>query len=369
MNVTHRKRQQFYALPSSDWQMLAEPPFSLLQNLSDVDDAIDCNAEIADAILECGLRAFKLPMQPGIGHFQNWQDCAKAADLDKAHSTIRQFYRDWSAEGGQERKYCYEYILDQLRVALHDWRAPADQASRPKVLVPGAGLGRLAYEICRAGYEVEGNEISYHQLLASSWVLNHAGATSRALYPFATQFTNLRSRKQQLRKVMIPDIHPVEDLKQASTNGEMKMTAADFVVLYSGKGYQGRFDAVTTVFFIDTAPNFIRYIDTMKNCLRCDGLWINVGPLLWHSDDVCDVEADKGEDKAAREKDDRRDAGIREPGSFELTEEEVIWLLQKRGFQVGQQQTFSDGVGYIQDPDSMLQNKYRVCCWVAKKAV
>lgn len=368
MNVTHRKRQQFYALPSSHQQLLAEPPFSLLQNLSDVDEAIDCNAEIADAILECGLRALKLPTDPETGHVQNWHDCAKVADLDKAHSTIRQFYRDWSAEGAEERRYCYEYILDQLRAAFQDCQASANQASRPQILVPGAGLGRLAYEICRAGYDVEGNEISYHQLLASSWVLNHTAATQRALYPFATQFANLRSRKQQLGRVMIPDVHPAHNREDAPTFGEMKMTAADFVVLYSDEDHRGKFDAVATVFFIDTAPNLIRYIDAVKNCLRRDGLWINVGPLLWHSDAGDDVEVDEGDDKGAMEMDDG-DGGVGEPGSFELTEEEVIWLLQKRGFHVDQQPLLSDGVGYIQDPNSMLQNKYRVCCWVAKKIV
>src|ERR1700744_5035641 len=34
LNTTHRRRQAFYALPSSHWQMLAEPPFSLLDTFS-----------------------------------------------------------------------------------------------------------------------------------------------------------------------------------------------------------------------------------------------------------------------------------------------------------------------------------------------
>jgi carnosine N-methyltransferase len=352
--------------------MLAEPPFSLLQNLSDVDDAIDCNAEIADAILECGLQAFNLPKKPELGHLQNWRDCAKAADVDKAHSTIRQFYRDWSAEGAQERQACNGYVLDQLRAAFQDRRAAAQQASRPKILVPGAGLGRLVYEICRAGYDVEGNEISYHQLLASSWILNHAGATPHPLYPFATQFTNLHSRKQQLRKVMIPDLHPAQALDQVlahgENSGEMGMTAADFAVLYHGKAYHGTFDAVATVFFIDTAPNFLRYIDTVSNCLRTEGIWINVGPLLWHSDVAGGAQTDNARDDGATSRHDGdRDAGIGELGSVELTEEDVIWLLERKGFQIEHRDTLSEGVGYIQDPDSMFQNKYRVSCWVAKK--
>lgn len=40
------------------------------------------------------------------------------------------------------------------------------------VLVPGAGLGRLAFDIAKAGYSSQGNEFSYFMLLASNMVLN-----------------------------------------------------------------------------------------------------------------------------------------------------------------------------------------------------
>jgi carnosine N-methyltransferase len=353
--------------------MLAEPPFSLLKNLSDVDDAIDCNAEIADAILLCGLQALGLSREPEIGHSRNWQGCAKPGDVDKAHSTIRQLYRDWSAEGAREREACYDFVLEQLRASLSRRPTSTAKASRPKILVPGAGLGRLVFELCRAAYDVEGNEICYLQLLASGWILNHAGATPHALYPFATQFTNLRSRKQQLRKVMIPDVNPTKGMEQASTNGEgfgkMNMTAGDFVVLYGGEEYKATFDAVVTMFFIDTAPNLIRYIDTVRNCLTLTGVWVNVGPLLWHSDTACGGKAHDEHHHKAGSGDSDRDkvAGECEMGSFEMTEEEVIWLLEMKGFQMEYREVASNGVGYIQDADSMFQNLYRVSCWVARR--
>lgn len=41
-----------------------------------------------------------------------------------------------------------------------------------KVLVPGAGLGRLAFEIARKGYQCQGNEFSLFMLFASNFVLN-----------------------------------------------------------------------------------------------------------------------------------------------------------------------------------------------------
>ena len=40
------------------------------------------------------------------------------------------------------------------------------------ILVPGAGLGRLAFEIARRGYTCQGNEFSLFMLFASNFVLN-----------------------------------------------------------------------------------------------------------------------------------------------------------------------------------------------------
>lgn len=60
--------------------------------------------------------------------------------------------------------------------------------------------------------------------------------------------------------------------------------------------------------------------------------------------------------------------GIGEPGSFELTNEEVLALVQSMGFSILSHSTLpSSSGGYIQDPDSMLQNRYSCSHWIAKK--
>lgn len=229
----------------------------------------------------------------------------------------------------------------------------------------------MVYEIDRAGYQAEGNEISYHQLLASSWIFNHAGKTPHSLYPFAAQFTNLRSRKQQLRKVLIPDVRLADGMNQVSADGEgfghMTMTAGDFIISYGGKECKSTFDAVVTMFFVDTASNLIRYVETVSNCLKSHGVWINVGPLLWHCDAGLNTQRNDGHDGKTNVGDDDEDTGIGAQGTFELTEEEVIWLLEKKNFQIEHRSISSDGLGYIQDPDSLLQNVYRVSCWVVRK--
>lgn len=45
-------------------------------------------------------------------------------------------------------------------------------AEEVRILVPGAGLGRLAYELAKRGYTCQGNEFSLFMLFASNFVLN-----------------------------------------------------------------------------------------------------------------------------------------------------------------------------------------------------
>lgn len=359
--------------------MLSEPPFNVLDTFVRIDDAIDVNAELAEHILQNALASLGLEDEPEKGSAQYWMDAATPSDIGKANSTIRQFFRDWSREGQRERDVCYGPVLCDLEKHF-------GSSAGVKVLIPGAGLGRLVLELCLAGYHAEGNEISYHQLFASNWVLNHSTRPQEfAIHPFALQFSNVKTREQQLRKVMIPDVHPAtavaerlsttnastpqeQEQEQEHQVGSMSMTSSDFLLAYSQASHANAFDAVATVFFIDTAPNLIRYIQTLHHCLRQGGVWTNVGPLLWHFDGNADNEGVADEQSAEdTDKANEGDRGIAEPGCVELSEEEVILLLEKMGFTVTVTPEAQGECGYIQDPDSMMQHIYRPSHWVAVK--
>jgi carnosine N-methyltransferase len=43
------------------------------------------------------------------------------------------------------------------------------------------------------------------------------------------------------------------------------------------------FDVVVTCFFIDTAVDVVDYIDVIAHVLKEGGLWLNAGPLHYHS--------------------------------------------------------------------------------------
>lgn len=56
--------------------------------------------------------------------------------------------RDWSSFGASERQHCYGPIIEEI-----EKQYPEDTCDRinMNILVPGAGLGRLAFEIASRG--------------------------------------------------------------------------------------------------------------------------------------------------------------------------------------------------------------------------
>lgn len=358
-NVTHLRRQAFYSLQAAHVDLLCASPFSIPDTLGRVDDAIDSNADIAESILNLSLQAFGIDSED-----DSWEGTASTQDLDKARSTIHQLYRDWSAEGQAERDACMTPIIKALEAFAET------QTERVRVLVPGAGLGRLVYDLYRIGFDVEGNEISYHQIMASNFLLNYAGREAHTLYPWALSFSNHLNRENQLQAVRIPDISPAEESTRSdqAPKGAMSMSAGDFCVVYRRPEYESSFDAVATCFFIDTAPNVINYVETVKHILRPGGVWVNLGPLLWHFEST----PTPAEKEQARDLDqgkpDTAPLGIGDPGSFELSNDEVLALLTQFNFEVEEVEHIEHAAaGYIQDRKSMLQNIYRPVFWQARK--
>lgn len=346
--------------------MLARPPFNYLETLDKVDRAIDCNAELARTIVKFGLRSFQMYENTQDGRSEampeQWAGVAKYGDIDKARSTLRQFYRDWSAEGAEERETCY----GPIQRALADERAKHPDIEHLKVLVPGAGLGRLVFDLALNGFDAEGNEISYHQLLASSYMLNSVqSAGQHTIYPWIHSFSNHATRDRHLQGYKIPDIHPSTTMMAASGAGPMSMCAADFLCLYSDEEHKDNYDAVATVFFLDTAPNLIRYLETIHHCLKPGGVLVNIGPLLWHFENA--MPGNHGhDDDGDGEHDTNNSSGIADPGGFELSDDEVMALVEKIGFVVEKKES-GIRAPYIQDSKSMLQTIYNATFWVARK--
>ena len=200
-------------------------------------------------------------------------------DIIKMRSTLRLFTRDWATDGIEERNSTYKPILNELK-NFFEKKTKKEFQDGINILVPGAGLGRLMYEIAKLGFKSQGNEFSYYMLLCSNFIFNNTTKKDEfILQPFIHSFSNIFNEETPFRQILIPDENLGEELSKTDT-GEMSMVAGEFCHVYKDK--INFFDGIVTCYFIDTANNIIEYIETIHNIVKIGGLWVNFGPLLYH---------------------------------------------------------------------------------------
>jgi len=239
-------------------------------------------------------------------------------------------------------------MLDALD--MHFTHLTAEEKESVKVLVPGTGLGRLAYEVVKRGYSCQGYEFSHYMLLSSYFILNRTEQINQhTIYPYIHSFSNMRSSETLFKEIKIPDILP-SDIPRGPS---FSLVAGDFEEIYGilnegdeREPQQGKWDAVLTCFFIDTAKNIVNYLQIIYDLLKPEGIWINLGPLLWHWENV------------------GPGAGTSDI-SIELNLDEIRRLAHKIGFEIGNEQTIV--TTYTGISDSMLGYVYHTAFWTATK--
>ncbi|XP_017055103.1 carnosine N-methyltransferase isoform X2 [Drosophila ficusphila] len=254
-------------------------------------------------------------------------------DMDQAQSTLKLIARDWSIDGALEREQSYKPIID----SIVEYYKPSDyELKEIKILVPGAGLGRLTYELACLGYSCEGNEFSYFMLIASYFVLNLCDYENKyVLYPWVHQYVNNLRREDQVAAVRFPDVCPNKN----PPKGEFVIAAGDFLEVYKTPH---SYNCVATCFFIDCANNVIDFIRTIYKILVPGGIWVNLGPLLYHYSDV------SGQN------------------SIEPTFEDLCIIMESVGFVIEKSRT-GIHTKYAQNPSSMKQSEYQSLFWVCRK--
>ncbi|XP_070535577.1 carnosine N-methyltransferase-like [Ptychodera flava] len=267
-----KSQTDFHALPERHRKML--PDF--LPQLGKIRTCIDHNYEVLKLIIEQADDIFENKAH-GPATDSDLHMPVSTFDLDKVKTTLRQFVRDWSEDGRYERDQSYTPIIEEIQKLF-----PGDQCNvrEVSVLVPGAGLGRLAFEIARRGYMCQGNEISLYMLFGSNFILNRSyGVNYLTIYPWVHNFCNNKSKEDQIRPVHIPDTDP----STLPTSALFSMAAGDFLEVYKDPD---SWDCVATSYFIDTGHNILAYIETIYNILKPGGYWVNLGPLLYHFSDI-----------------------------------------------------------------------------------
>ncbi|GAX11469.1 hypothetical protein FisN_22Lh155 [Fistulifera solaris] len=197
---------------------------------------------------------------------------------DDPHQVVAHIVRDWTAEGKQIRRQLYDWCLSKI--------------DKPglRILVPGAGMGRLAWELARNKHAwVEALESSVGMAAAAASILQRK--QSGMIHPFSSdQFSNEVNSSHRYLRVQYPDVDDVEIFE-----GHLSYTVADFLSLNSVLGNnQSQLDAVVTCFFLDTATNVLEYIAMITKLLKPKGgMWVNVGPLQWHQKSLIRLSADE----------------------------------------------------------------------------
>lgn len=214
----------------------------------------------------------------------------KSSDSSASYDTIQQvmahLVRDWSPEGASIRENLYSWCLAQLPSTSSN----KQQHQQQSILLPGAGMGRLAFDLAVQGHRVHAIETSLSMMSAVSWLFQ--STDSIELHPYVSDaLTN--EVDSNLRYTPVTILCP--DVSLIPTEASLSFTLTDFVHLPMTPG---SYDVVVTCFFIDTATNIFDYIQTIHKALSAaaaaggnnnnegggggGGMWINVGPIQWH---------------------------------------------------------------------------------------
>ncbi|KAL1132661.1 hypothetical protein AAG570_010613 [Ranatra chinensis] len=305
------------------------------QKLDHVIDCIEQNESVIRLIIKDVEQMFENVKEPASSENNPTKSDVIASDIDKVQVTFKQLYRDWSQEGAIEREMCYKPIIDEITSIFSPDHCRTEDIN---ILVPGAGLGRLAYEIAKRGYSCQGNEFSLFMLFASNFILNKChGIEIYEMYPWIQQVDNNLEIEHQAAKVKFPDINPA-DLRQHTKNSKFTMVAGDFLDVYT---YANEWDCVATCFFIDCANNIMTFIEKIYKILKPGGVWINIGPLQYHF------------------------SASPEENSIEPSFEVIKDIINSVGFKIQKERTGVPTL-YSQNPKSMLKYVYEsvffVCC-------
>lgn len=242
-------------------------------------------------------------------------------------------YRDWTQDGQDVRRKTYFPILETVnRLFSADQRLRDPSQGEIHILVPGAGLGRLAFDLAYGEHEpknqarhVTAMDMS-PAMVAATWAVlgvvldaavgEQTGTSDtrrgeserrekdevggRVFHPFLHDpLLNQRTHVRRFYAASFPDKEaiqllvcclrrrsPLLERMPGSTLlhpcSSLALELGDFLQLAHVPAWRTSQDAVVTCFFLDTAPNPLAYLRVVDRLLRPGGYWINLGPLNYH---------------------------------------------------------------------------------------
>ncbi|VUC23251.1 unnamed protein product [Clonostachys rosea] len=261
-----------YANTAKHQKALLEKFVHYSDKFAQIEKLLANNQELCDRIVETALSFYAIDRSELKEHIKNSEKDGRKADKISVSQSLKHIVRDWTAAGGTyERDGCFACLTGVLEKLYPDRK----ERSKPlKILMPGAGIGRLGHEIAEiGGFEVTINEWSMYMNVAYRFLETHGHRiNSETFHPFVDLWSHHVSTADMLRPVTFPDA-PVNA-------SEVLLVEGDFTTVFNTKPFR-HYDVIVTYFFIDTARNLASYFDTIETLLRPGGYWINLGPLLY----------------------------------------------------------------------------------------
>lgn len=297
-----RKRAMFRSLPKEDQDLL--PEFEA--RISAMTSCVDANARFlakmadsADTITSSSSSQHEQqeipspPMLAGVEEGEDNSDPYLRLQEDPKVVLNRGVRRgfanlatDWSSAGASERSKIYVPIVNAVDEAFEEAKKALRSLKRDsfRVLVPGAGSGRLAWELVSKGYCVEGCEESFIELLIGNFIMNNTTATLNnennindsitkfKLYPYVHEHRNMRCKDSVTRSVEVPDVNP----KDVPSSADFTMRAGRFIDAYDGQ--DNVWDVVASFRAFDVGENALDHTRRVAQILKPGGIWVVVGP-------------------------------------------------------------------------------------------
>ncbi|KAF7589568.1 hypothetical protein BBP40_004147 [Aspergillus hancockii] len=330
---TKRWRDWYKKIPKQQ-RSTVESTVRYTRKLNTIEHLFETNEHLAHDIVKHGMQFYNLSKQELDSFIRGNEKQGLNTDRTSVSQAMKHFVRDWSDEGYDERQEAFPCVLSTLANISRNSEQPL------KVLLPGAGLGRLAHEVnALGGFQVTMNEWSAYMNLAYRYLSSLPVTNASSFHPYIDWWSHHATTADLQRSVSFPD-------RLASPS--VLLVEGDFTTAFAED--TGKYDVIVSLFFIDTARNLVSYLEHIHRILRPGGQWVNLGPLLYGSAPF-----------------------------LQLSLDEVIVLSEQIGFKFEETAPSCGGitipgmtvrgteVAYARNRKGLSKNAYQAQFWVAKK--
>lgn len=119
------------------------------KKFDDIAALLQRNQQVCDGIVRNAMDFYGVSQRELDDHVREMEAAGRPAERVSVSQALKHFVRDWAAAGARERDAAFPCILHALR-ELFPRRGHGKDV---RILLPGAGLGRLGHEVAKLGGE------------------------------------------------------------------------------------------------------------------------------------------------------------------------------------------------------------------------